>query len=73
MNKLNEMSAIQVIELASFWAKHCDTTKMRSSAVVCLEDAKTLYFNGEKAEYVKNRAMDSLKYSIGILHSEFPR
>lgn len=75
MNKLSEMSAIQVIELATFWSKHCDKKHdpFCSSALVCLEDAKNLYFNGENPEYVKNRALDSLKYSIGILHSEYPR
>lgn len=45
---------------------------MESSARVCLEDAISLYDAGEY-EAAKKRAIDSLRYSVGIFHADYKR
>lgn len=45
---------------------------MESSARLCLADAISLYDNGDY-QYAKNRALDSLRYSIGILHPDYKK
>jgi hypothetical protein len=55
------MNAQQVIELAE---KHVAQAEMRSSAQLCIDDAKACLANG-KPEYAKARALRSLFYSVG--------
>lgn len=45
---------------------------MESSAEMCLTDAIALYENGDYGS-AKRRALDSLKYSVGILHADYKR
>lgn len=57
------MNAQQFIELAE---KHVAQAEMRSSAQLCIDDAKACLANG-KPEYAIHRAVRSLAYSVGIL------
>ena len=43
-----------------------------SSARLCLEDAVNLY-NKADFEHAKKRAIDSLRYSVGIFHSDYKK
>lgn len=45
---------------------------MESSARLCLADAITLYDKGD-FEYAKKRAIDSLRYSVGIFHVDYKK
>lgn len=45
---------------------------MESSARLCLADAISLYDKGD-TEYAKKRALESLRYSIGILHPDYKK
>ena len=56
------MEAQQVIELA---IKHADQAVMKSSAELCIEDAKACLARG-LPEFAKVRALKSLAYSVGI-------
>ena len=49
-----------------------DSIAMLSSAELCLSDAITLHDNGE-LDRAKARAIDSLAYSVGILHADYAR
>jgi hypothetical protein len=61
------MNAEQVIKLA---AKHAGDN---ASAQLCLADAVSLKARGtaDGDRYAKNRALDSLKYSVGIFHPDY--
>lgn len=63
------MSVSQVIVLAR---KHVRTGPMQSSAELCLTDAIRLYENGKLPE-ARKRALKSLAYSVGILHTDYQR
>ena len=43
-----------------------------SSARLCLEDAVNLY-NKADFEHAKKRAIDSLRYSVGIFHADYKK
>ena len=43
---------------------------MESSARLCLSDANHLFDRG-MLDYAKKRALESLKYSIGIFHQDY--
>lgn len=61
------MSAQNVIRLAR---KHLGSGAMESSARLALADAVALYDQGE-VDYAKVRALKSLAYSVGILHTDY--
>ena len=61
------MQTDKVIALAR---KHIGKGTMESSARVCLLDANHLFDRG-LIDYAKKRALDSLKYSVGILHQDY--
>ena len=63
------MTADKAITLAR---KHIGKGIMESSARVCLSDAIHLFDRG-LVDYAKKRALDSLKYSIGILHADYKK
>lgn len=46
--------------------------EMESSARLCLNDAVALFNNGN-LEVAKNRALQSLRYSVGIFHSAYKK
>jgi hypothetical protein len=45
---------------------------MESSARLCLEDAINLRDSG-KYDYAAKRAIDSLKYSVGVFHADYKK
>lgn len=62
------MTADKIMALAR---KHLGAVGgMESSARVCLSDANHLFDRG-LLDYAKKRALESLKYSIGILHQDY--
>jgi hypothetical protein len=61
------MTIEKILDLAK---KHSNKGIMSSSAVVSLMDAKHLYERG-LIDYAKKRALDSLKYSVGIFHQDY--
>ena len=62
-----EVVATQAIELAA----RCSTWgEMASSAALCLDDAVSLTNRGEHA-YAYQRALDSLRYSVGIFGESY--
>lgn len=64
------MTTQQVIVTAR---KHvANGAAMESSARLCLADAVRLADDGD-LQYARARAIDSLRYSIGILHPDFDR
>lgn len=65
------MSTSEVIELAA--RRAVETSKgMQSSAVLALADARRLAGQGNLRD-ARNRALDSLRYSVGILHEDYAR
>lgn len=52
--------------------KHASLTPGGSSARVCLADAVALKDEG-KLEDAKKRAVDSLRYSVGVFHPDYKR
>lgn len=46
--------------------------QMESSARLCLQDAVNLADKGDLI-YAKARALDSLKYSVGMFHKDYQR
>lgn len=63
------MQTDKIIALAR---KHIGKGTMESSARVCLSDANHLFDRG-LIDYAKKRALDSLKYSVGILHQDYKK
>lgn len=65
------MTTSEVIELA---ARHALATSkgMRSSAMLALTDARNMAGQGNLRD-ARNRALDSLRYSVGILHADYAR
>lgn len=64
------MTTNDLIRLAR---KHVDNAApMHSSAVLCLSDALRLYEAGDYV-HARKRALRSLAYSVGILHSDYQR
>jgi hypothetical protein len=62
-------STWQVIRIAEY---HADKMQgdMKSSALLCLDDAKSLYAKCENRR-ARELAVYSLKYSIGIFHKTY--
>lgn len=53
--------------------KHvADSPVFESPARQCLDDAKTLFKNGNR-NGAKRRAIDSLRYSVGVYHRAYQR
>jgi hypothetical protein len=52
--------------------KHIGKGMMESSARLCLSDANHLFDRG-LLDYAKKRALESLKYSVGILHQDYKK
>ena len=61
------MTTDKVMALAR---KHLGKGNMESSARLCMADAVHLQERG-LLEYARKRALKSLSYSIGILHSDY--
>lgn len=57
------MNAAEIIALAE---EHADKAQMKSSAELCITDAKWCLARGEE-DYAKGRALKSLAYSVGKL------
>ena len=53
-------------------AEHADKGEMSSSAKLALSDARKLSAKGDHANAM-NRARDSLKYSVGVLHPDYQK
>jgi hypothetical protein len=66
--KILTCPAAMSIELAERHIPNC--IYMRSSAELCLKDAKALYTRGELT-YSQQRAARSLAYSVGTDHSDY--
>lgn len=65
------LSTSEVIELAAHHA--LATSKgMRSSALLALADARRLAGEGKLVD-ARNRALDSLRASVGMLHEDYAR
>ncbi len=68
MNPLDYMLSVHtVMELAR---KYLGAGTMESSARLCLKDACHLWNRGEYMD-ARSRAVDSLRYSVGILHVDY--
>ena len=66
----SDMNTHKVIALAR---KNVDATPANeSSARLCLEDAVNLY-NKADFKHAKKRAIDSLRYSVGIFHADYKK
>lgn len=63
------MNTSDVIALAH---KHLGKGYKPSSAVLCLDDALTLRERGD-LHAAKKRALDSLRYSVGVFHADYKR
>jgi hypothetical protein len=63
------MHTTKVIHLAR---KHIGKGDMESSARVSLSDAMHLYERG-LLDYAKSRALNSLKYSVGVFHADYKK
>lgn len=61
------MTTDQILALAR---KHLGKGDMESSARLSLHDANHLKDRG-LFDYAKKRALDSLKYSVGIFHQDY--
>ena len=61
------MNTQQVITLAR---RHVRTGTMQDSAYLCLVEAVKLYDEG-RFEDAKNRALRSLRYSVGVFHADY--
>lgn len=64
------MAQLTVSEILSLARKHIGSGSMVSSARLCLSDAVSLADKGELG-YARIRAVDSLKYSVGIFHADY--
>jgi hypothetical protein len=65
-----ERLIMQTDKVMALARKHIGKGMMESSARVCLSDANHLFDRG-LLDYAKKRALESLKYSIGILHQDY--
>jgi hypothetical protein len=63
---------MQTEKIMALARKHIGKGMMESSARVCLSDANHLFDRG-LIDYAKKRALDSLKYSVGILHKDYKK
>lgn len=64
------MNTKEILELAR---KHVrNGAAMESSALLCLEDAENFARSGVEA-IARNRAVASLKYSVGIFHCDYQK
>jgi len=61
------MTTDKVMALAR---KHIGKGNMESSARLCLADAVHLQERG-LLDYARKRALDSLAYSVGVLHPDY--
>lgn len=66
------MSTSEVIELAARHHALTASQGMRPSATLALADARRLAGQGNLRD-ARNRALDSLRYSVGILHEDYAR
>jgi hypothetical protein len=63
---------MQTDKVMALARKHIGKGMMESSARLCLSDANHLFDRG-LLDYAKKRALESLKYSIGILHKDYQK
>jgi hypothetical protein len=63
---------MQTAKVMALARKHIGKGTMESSARLCLSDANHLFDRG-LIDYAKKRALDSLKYSVGILHQDYKK
>ena len=63
------MNVNNVIVLAR---RHIGNGTMESSARLCLADAVAKFDNGD-FDAAKRRALDSLRFSVGVFHKDFER
>jgi hypothetical protein len=63
------MTTDKVMALAR---KHLGKGMMESSARLCLSDANHLFDRG-LLDYAKKRALDSLRFSVGIFHQDYKK
>jgi hypothetical protein len=67
--EVNMMTTDKVMQMAR---KHLGKGQMESSARVALHDAVNLRERG-LLDYAKRRALASLAYSVGVLHSDYKK
>lgn len=66
------MAQLTVAQVLSLARKHIGSGSMVSSARLCLADAVKLADEGELG-YARERAIQSLKYSVGVFHPDFAK
>lgn len=64
--------ALEVTEIVELAAEHVLEGRMASSASLCLDDAIANLTRGN-VEGARKRAIDSLRYSVGICHPDYAR
>lgn len=64
--------ALEVTDVIDLAAERVMEGHMASSASLCLDDAIQNMLAGN-LEGARKRAIDSLKYSVGILHTDYRR
>jgi hypothetical protein len=70
-NQATEPQAYEALRLAQIHAE--TTTKpMKSSAASCAKDAAE-FFNQGRFGFAHEWALESLRYSVGILHPDFTK
>ena len=63
---------IETPEVIALAKAHLHEAHMMSSAALCLHDAETPMLAGDH-KFARSRAQKSLKYSVGIFHSDYQR
>ena len=63
---------MNLAELLTLCRKHLAAAQMESSARLCLADAVALHDAGD-FQAAKQRALRSLKFSVGVFHPDFRR
>ena len=63
------MNTKEIIELAE---KHVEKEEYLTSSELCLNDAKELLASGKEG-YATDRAIDSLRFSVGVFHPDYQK
>lgn len=64
---------MNTFDLVNLARKHASNgSDMQSSAMLCLQDALSLFAQNKFAE-ARSRSLASLRYSIGVLHHDYRR
>lgn len=73
-NEMNRAKAKEIFDLAMVQALACDDAARKDSAMFCLMDSSCLLAGWQGREVdAANRAITSIKYSVGVLHPAYAR